>query len=438
AWLMAYLTVIILKYWQKEVVDELNNRLRKVNEKLETEIVERKRIEVELRQARNAALAAAQAKSEFLANMSHEIRTPMNGVIGMTELALKTALTERQMGYLNKIHVSAKALLRIINDILDFSKIEAGKLDIERTEFNLQDVLDDLADLFGEQAAGKGLEFVVDRYPDVPDRIIGDPLRLRQVLINLIGNAIKFTERGEIALTVRRHAVDEAYISDGQQRMVVTARDDEVALSFEVRDTGIGIPKKKIQDLFEAFSQVDGSTSRKYGGTGLGLTISRTLVQLMFGQMHVESDAGKGSSFAFTLPLGLPPGGEGSLYELGFDVQGKHALLVDGNRASAESLKRTLCAIGFETSVASTCGEAKVLLKKGDAVPDILFVHRKLPDESGLTLVEMIRKQSALEEIPVVLLIASDAAHTEAEVRDADVNGYLTRPVKLPVLRAML
>ena len=249
AWMMSFLTVTILKYWQKEVVEDLNSRLQRVNDKLESEIVERKRIEIELRQARNAALAAAQAKSEFLANMSHEIRTPMNGVIGMTELALKTAMTERQQAYLNKIHVSARALLRIINDILDFSKIEAGKLDIERTDFSLQEVLDDLADLFGERCTTAGLEFIVDRYPDVPEYLIGDPLRLRQVLINLIGNAIKFTEKGEIVLTVSCQSVGEGYISDGQQRTVIVPRDDEKALCFEVRDTGIGIPKKKIQDF---------------------------------------------------------------------------------------------------------------------------------------------------------------------------------------------
>ncbi len=285
-WALVYAGIIVVKYWQQEIIAQYDARLRAVNRQLENEVEVRTRAEQDAQAARNAALRAASAKGEFLANMSHEIRTPMNSVIGMTDLALRTKLDERQRNYIGKVRYSAHALLRLINDILDFSKLEAGKMDVENVAFNLDTVIADVIDLLGNQAFKKNIDLILDFAPDVTRAVIGDPLRLRQVLINLAANAIKFTEKGYVCLRVSN-----------------PDRENSSKTLFEVIDTGIGLTPEQQAALFQAFSQADTSTTRKYGGTGLGLAISQNLVELMNGRIEISSQKGKGSNFHFLLPF---------------------------------------------------------------------------------------------------------------------------------------
>ena len=332
-WACTVLGAILVKYWQKEILADFDARLRAVNRQLSQEIEVRAAAEREAQDARAAALRATAAKSEFLANMSHEIRTPMNAVIGMCDLALRAATLEKQRDCLGKIGHSARSLLRIINDILDFSKLEAGKLAIDSVEFDLQGEIDELADLLGPQAHRKNLELVFDCAGDVPRALIGDPLRVRQVLINLVANAIKFTEKGSVVLRVEQAAVEQ------------DASSSEYRLDFSVRDTGIGLSVEQRERLFQAFQQADTSTTRKYGGTGLGLAISQTLVHLMGGNIEITSEEGIGSTFRFSLAFRRqPPEKEATFVQPG-DWPGKTVLLVGDasvTRTAVERMCRTL------------------------------------------------------------------------------------------------
>jgi signal transduction histidine kinase/CheY-like chemotaxis protein len=386
----------------------------------------------DLEEARSEADSAAKAKADFLANMSHEIRTPMNAIIGFSSLAMKTELNRKQRDYIQKIQQSGQHLLGIINDILDFSKIEAGKLSVEHTEFELEKVMENVSNLISEKTASKGLELVFSIENGVPGHLVGDSLRLGQILVNYSNNAVKFTERGEVVISVK----------------VVEETDSDALFRFAVRDTGIGLTEEQISKLFQSFQQADTSTSRKYGGTGLGLAISKKLANLMGGDVGVESECGKGSTFWFTARLGkgvararksVPESdllGRGitdedqqtaSLMENLDAIKGAFILLVEDNEFNQQIACELLADAGFKVDVAENGLKSIEMLAKHTY--DIVLMDMQMPVMDGTTATREIRKDGRFKDLPIVAMTANVMEADIKKCREAGMWDHIGKPI---------
>ncbi|MEI6669774.1 MAG: response regulator [Acidobacteriota bacterium] len=406
---------------QEAELDMLRSSLAQQHDDLTASRARLMQAEVAIREAKIAAEDAVKAKGDFVSNMSHEIRTPMNAIVGMAHLALETDLTAPQRNYVQKIDSAAKSLLAIVKDVLDFSKIEAGRMTIERSDFYLEDVLEHLADLSVSKAQDKGLELLFDVGTEVQTALVGDPLRLGQVILNLVSNAIKFTEKGEVAVGVHKVA-DEP---------------DGVRLRFDVRDTGIGIPAEHRKKLFAAFAQVDGSTTRKYGGTGLGLIICKRLVEMMGGEIAVASEPGVGSTFSFTGRFGVQTE-QPTLSVSAEDVEGLRILVVDDNASAREILQGLLTSLKFSTTAVRSGAEAIAELEQAqlEHTPyGLVLMDWQMPGMDGLETVRRIHANSKLAPTPAfVMVTAYSRDELLQQAAGVQIDGMLAKPVSPPNL----
>lgn len=409
------------------VIGESDNFVSMVG--VSRDITERKRVEVDLLASKERAEEASRAKSEFLSIMSHEIRTPLNAIIGMSELLGETKLDDDQQNYVRTFHNAGESLLAIINDILDYSKIEAGKVEVEYAAFDLIDVIEKISAIMALQAHKKKIELIVDIMPDVPVYLLGDEQRLRQILMNLIGNAIKFTEKGDVTLRLEKAA-----------RELSAA---ECVVKFSIQDTGVGIPHDKLQQVFERFSQADSSVTRKFGGTGLGLAISKRLVELMGGELSVESEEGRGSNFFFSLQFGLQKDDEGiKPRDTIIDMKGLKALIVDDNATNRLIVNRMLSSWGAVVTEAFDAKdgikELRRLIRTNSAPYDLVVIDRHMPGMDGFEFSKFIRNNPRFNSSKMIMMTSDSFNIDMARVNKSGIAGYLVKPVKKSAFKEIL
>ena len=411
------ITLVRVNNGDEEIVASYTRDLRELKAMLN----EMHKVEIDLRNARDAAEESTKAKSEFLANMSHEIRTPMNGILGLVHLIQKTELTPKQRDYVDKTFISAKNLLRILNDILDFSKIEAGKLDMEQIEFSLKDIFKEIHSIFRSKIKSRMLSFKLDLPANIPPTILGDPLRIKQVLINLIGNAIKFTPSGSIVVRVKKEAEDQ----------------HNLWLNFSIKDTGIGMTEDQINAIFRPFTQADNSITRKYGGTGLGLVISQSLVTMMQGTLSVESQVGAGSEFKFStlfskvLPKDLTLPKEDTVPEVSCEenchLNQARILVVEDNEINQIIAEELLKSQGYIVEIANNGQEAINMVQNGHYA--LVLMDIQMPIVDGITATKLIREEAKYDHLPIIAMSAhAMVGDMEKSLRNG-MNDYLTKPI---------